>query len=125
MESATAHPVSASPTPPSTAPARAIAGLLVNLIVLPGLGTLISGDRAYRKIGWLQLALGALLVPSIALLTNTGWSPAGMSSGAVREVLGQFMIALAVWSGLTSALIIWRAWKADRRASSSAAGAAG
>ena len=102
---------------PSTNPARAIAGLFVNLVVLPGLGTLISGNPKFRRLGWFQLSIGLVLVPSIAVLTQTGWTPGGMNSGMIREALGQFMIALAAWSGITSIMIIWQAWKQDRLAS--------
>lgn len=90
----------------SPQPSRAVAGLLINLIVMPGLGTLVSGDLKRRKIGWVQLGLAIILVPALALVTTT-----------TRTVLANSMMVLAFWSVLTSALTLWDAYQGDRMSS--------
>ncbi|MGK5083837.1 hypothetical protein WDW37_11090 [Bdellovibrionota bacterium FG-1] len=96
-------------------PVRVIAGLLVNLIVLPGLGTLVGGDLQRRRVGWLQLGLCVILAPTVALITARGWAPFGVSTESVRTGMASMMMVLALWSASTSVFGIWDAWKADRR----------
>jgi hypothetical protein len=103
-----------SRSPVSVAPARAIAGLLVNIIVLPGLGTLISGDLKRRRMGLIQLSLMMLI--GLAMLTSPAWAPTDPE--AVRGKLVYGVYALAIWATLTSVLIIREAWTNDRKQSS-------
>jgi hypothetical protein len=101
-------------SPPSRAPIRAIAGLLLNVIVLPGLGTLVSGDPKFRRTGWIQMGLSIIVVPFIAIAATLAWAPPGLDPAELRGILSKVMIVLGVWSALISVWILFRTWKADR-----------
>lgn len=66
-----------------TSPARAYAGLFLNILVLPGLGSLVAGER----VGWSQASLALLAVVLLAA-----------SRGVVSPAsIGVLCVLLAIW----------------------------
>jgi hypothetical protein len=85
---------------------RAVVCLLLNVIVFPGLGTLLSGEPQRRKTGFVQLGLGALLIPFMVLAGIGTLSIAGMDPDMVKAWIANFMLILVGWNLLTGVRII-------------------
>jgi hypothetical protein len=95
-------------------PARAVVCLLLNLIVFPGLGTLISGDRTRRRTGFLQLGFGAGLIPFMILVGIGAMKVGGTDPEVAKAWLSNFMMVLVVWNVVTGAQIFRDSWKRAR-----------
>jgi len=67
---------------PSSQRGLAIAGLIINILILPGLGTVIGGDV---KIGIIQMIISIAAIPLIFIII--GWP---------------IMLAVKVWSIVSS-----------------------
>jgi len=88
-------------------------GLVANLLVLPGLGSLLVG----RKVGWIQatLALGGFVLTLVWLVSFVrAWSSLGafpLDAGPEVKtgLLGLALFAVAwLWSVGTSLSVAWR-----------------
>jgi hypothetical protein len=101
---------------------RAFVCLLLNVIVLPGLGTLLSGDDSRRGTGWLQLGLGLLLLPLTvaSVLGNSGFF-SFLNNDTARAWLANFVLILALWGAGTGISLIREA-RAAKKAHSATAG---
>jgi hypothetical protein len=95
-------------------PARAMVCLFLNVIVFPGLGTLLSGDRSRRKTGFLQLGFGAGLVPVMILIGIGSLTFQGSDPETVKAWLSNFMLILVVWNIVTGVQIFRDSWKKAR-----------
>ena len=92
-------------------PARAVVCLLLNVIVFPGLGTLLSGDRSRRGIGMIQFGFGAGLIPVMVLMGMGMIHFSGADPAVVQAWLSNGMLVLLLWTVITSVLIFRDAWK--------------
>jgi hypothetical protein len=104
-------------------PARAVICLLLNVVVFPGLGTLLSGDRDWRRTGFLQLGFGAGLVPTTVLIGTGAITLQGSDPNVVQAWLSNFMMVLILWNVISSVQIIRGAWKKARAREIAAASA--
>lgn len=86
-------------------PARAVVCLLLNLIVFPGLGTILSGDRTRRRTGFLQLGFGAGLIPFMILVGVGSMQLGGTDPEVAKAWLSNFMLLLVVWNVITGVQI--------------------
>jgi hypothetical protein len=97
---------SANPGPPSAERTKAWSCLIANLVVLPGLGSVMAG----RKAGYLQivLAIGGFVVTLVALIKIVlFWAhdfQLPTNAGLYRTAIGGMAVFLVswVWSRLTS-----------------------
>jgi hypothetical protein len=88
--------------PPTTG--RAAICLLLNVLILPGTGTLASGKTEYKRTGRLQLALSLTLVP---LVVASALGVPALSSEWAHAWIANFMMISLVWS-VWSAVKIFR-----------------
>ena len=85
---------------------RAIVCLILNIIVLPGLGTIASGDPKRRPTGWIQLAISLTLLPlTVASVLGSG-TFSFLNNDTARAWLANFMLILALWGAGTGIGII-------------------
>jgi hypothetical protein len=105
--------MSSADQPPVIKPGRGHDCLLTNLLVLPGLGSLMGG----RKVGWLQIMLalvGFVLTPSYFIGIAKHWIRTGQYTCEFnRYLLLSFLgllLFLGAWGwGLATGLAIRRA----------------
>ena len=73
--------------------ARAYAGLFLNILVLPGVGSLVAGER----VGWIQVSLALL---AVVLLAGSSLSGGGVGPAALG--VAAMLVAVWVWGIVTS-----------------------
>jgi hypothetical protein len=105
---------SAAINPTAPTPARAVVCLFLNVIVFPGLGTLLSGDRTRKRTGFVQLGFGAALVPVMIFVGIGMMSFQGVDPEVVKAWLSNFMMILVLWNLVTGVQIFRDAWKKAR-----------
>lgn len=94
---------------------RAVVSLILNIIVLPGLGTIASGDAKRRPTGWIQLGISLILLPlTVASVLGSG-TFSFLNNDLARAWLANFMMILALWGAGTGISIIREAKAAKRR----------
>jgi hypothetical protein len=98
--------VNPAKTLPAPSVSRAFVCLLLNVIVLPGLGTLMSGEPQRRRTGFFQLGMGLLLIPLMVIIGVSSAYFAGMSPDTIRSWLSNITLVLMLWSVLTGVSII-------------------
>ena len=76
----------------------AIAGLILNILVLPGLGTLIGGET---KKGVWQMVLALTIIPIILLALLS------LSLGSVGAFAVVLVVGIILWIPLVIAMWIW------------------
>jgi hypothetical protein len=94
---------------------RAFVCLLLNLIVYPGLGTLVSGDTSRRRTGLVQSVLGGLLLAVLVALTVGGAVYTGDLETA-KAWLGNILLLLVLWNVITGIQIFREAWRRAKSA---------
>lgn len=90
---------------------RAAICLFLNVIVFPGLGTLISGDPTLKRTGMIQFGMGALLTPLLLLFGAGGLVLGGVDPEVVKAWLLNFVLILMIWNVVTGVRIFRKAWK--------------
>lgn len=90
---------------------RAALCLFLNVVVFPGLGTLISGDPSFKRTGMIQFGLGALLTPLLLLFGAGGLMLGGADPEVVKAWLLNFILILVIWNVVTGLKIFRKAWK--------------
>ncbi len=93
---------------------KALFCAFLNVVVLPGMGTLATKEQKRRKTGWAQLGMGIVLIPVMVAFSMGITVIGGVDPQDALKWTGNLMLLLVLWNLGSSIGIVRDAWQRRR-----------